>query len=147
MRREPPYTREGEWSAELNWLLRTWFPNRSSRVLQHLRSAQLYPSLAAPVFSRHGGEVEPGFELSMALPAGEQGRIYYTTDGSDPRVYGSGAISPDATLYDGPVRLAGNTALQARTRSGNTWSALNRADFSVPATWAGAGRARPKLSC
>ena len=137
VRREPPYTREGEWSAELNWLLRTWFPNRSSRVLQQLRSAQLYPSLAAPVFSRHGGEVEPGFELSMALPAGEQGRIYYTTDGSDPRVYGSGAISPDATLYDGPVRLAGNTALQARTRSGNTWSALNRADFSVPATWGG----------
>ncbi|MEC9350438.1 MAG: PKD domain-containing protein, partial [Planctomycetota bacterium] len=137
VRREPPYTREGEWSAELNWLLRTWFPNRSSRVLQQLRSAQLYPGLAAPAFSRHGGDVPPGFELGMSLPAGEQGSIYYTTDGSDPRIYGSGAISPDATLYDGPVRLAGNTALRARTRSGNTWSALNRADFSVPATWSG----------
>jgi len=137
VRREPPYTREGEWSAELNWLLRTWFPNRSGRVLQQLRSAQLYPNLAAPVFSRHGGEVQPGLELSMELPAGEQGSIYYTTDGSDPRVYGSAAISPAAALYDRPVRLTGNTAIRARTRSGNTWSALNRAEFSVPATWAG----------
>jgi PKD repeat protein len=137
VRREPPYTREGEWSNELNWLLRTWFPNRSARVLQQLRSASLYPSLAAPEFNRHGGEVAPGFSLSMSLPAGGNGTIYYTTDGSDPRSYGSGELSASAAAYNEPLRITQNTAVLARTRSGESWSALNAARFSVPAAWSG----------
>jgi PKD repeat protein len=137
VRREPPYTREGEWSNELNWLLRTWFPNRSSRVLQQLRSARLYPTLAAPEFSRHGGEVAPGFSLSMSLPGGGNGTIYYTTDGSDPRTYGSGELSASASAYSEPLRITQNTAVLARARSGETWSALNAARFSVPAAWSG----------
>ena len=137
VRREPPYTREGEWSAELNWLLRTWFPNRSARVLQQLRSARLYPTLAAPEFSQHGGEVPQGFALAMELPGGAEGAIYYTTDGRDPRAYGTGGLSASAAAYDGPVRITTNTAVRARALSGETWSALNAADFSVPAAWSG----------
>ena len=104
-------------------------------MLQQLRSARLYPTLAAPEFNRHGGEVPPGFSLSISLPGGGDGTIYYSIDGSDPRTYGSGELSASASAYSEPLRITQNTAVLARTRSGETWSALNAARFSVPATW------------
>ncbi|XAM00071.1 CotH kinase family protein [Phycisphaeraceae bacterium D3-23] len=50
-----------------------------------------------PVFSQNGGEVDPGYGLSMTAPAGA---IYYTTNGDDPRL-ADGNINPGAQFYDG----------------------------------------------
>src|SRR5439155_4426289 len=55
----------------------------------------------------------------------------YTTNGIDPRVYGSGAISPQAQLYSGPVVVGSTMVVKARTVVGSTWSALNEATFTV----------------
>ncbi|MHC4695007.1 MAG: LamG-like jellyroll fold domain-containing protein, partial [Planctomycetota bacterium] len=44
-----------------------------------------YPTIEVPVFNQHGGEVAAGFNLTMD-PNGT-GTIYYTLDGSDPRLY------------------------------------------------------------
>ncbi|MED5471861.1 MAG: lamin tail domain-containing protein, partial [Verrucomicrobiota bacterium] len=50
-----------------------------------LRSRGLYPKTEAPDFSQHGGQVPSEFSLEMNNPnAG--GTIYYTLDGSDPRI-------------------------------------------------------------
>ncbi|NIP94128.1 MAG: hypothetical protein GWO24_12010, partial [Akkermansiaceae bacterium] len=49
------------------------------------RSAGIYPGLDAPSFSQHGGSVPPGFTLRISGPVRE-GRVYYTLDGSDPRI-------------------------------------------------------------
>jgi hypothetical protein len=110
-------------------VLTNYFPQRHAVFLQQLRSAGLYPSLDAPVFSQHGGRVARGFALSMSGP----GPIYYTTDGTDPRVYGTGAIAPTARLYTAgqPVILTGSTVVKARTLSGTNWSALTEASFVV----------------
>lgn len=123
-----PYTRDAEWMTEQNRLVNTYFPQRWAFMLTALQGQGLYPTLAAPVFSRHGGSYPAGFELTVTAP----GEIWYTLDGSDPRLPGGG-INGSALLYTGPVALSGTVRVKARTRSGGTWSALNEALFAPAA--------------
>jgi hypothetical protein len=69
-----------------------WFPNRADTVLNHFRNQGLFPLTDAPVFSPHGGQVAAETPVSMTTDADT---IYYTLDGSDPRLLG-GAVSPSA---------------------------------------------------
>jgi hypothetical protein len=127
---DPPfdlYTRDKHWRAEQSRLLNTYFPGRTTTVLNQLRKAGLYPAINAPSFNQFGGKIEPGFELQMSAPAGT---IYFTMDGSDPRLYGSGELSPTASAYSGFVVLNSATHIKARVLSGTTWSALSDATFS-----------------
>jgi hypothetical protein len=85
--------------------------------------------VVAPSFNQHGGPVAPGFNLTMTAPAGT---IYYTTNGTDPRAYGSGAVAPAALTYTGgAVTLSATTVVKARALSGTNWSALNEATFVI----------------
>src|SRR5207237_2123622 len=59
--------------------------------------------LPNPQFSQSGGTLTQPFQLSISGPA--VGTIYYTTDGSDPRLSG-GAINPNAIAYTGPITIA-----------------------------------------
>ncbi|HNS22181.1 MAG TPA: lamin tail domain-containing protein [Sedimentisphaerales bacterium] len=87
-----PYTKE-DWWAEVNgYLIETYFPIRTQIVLNQLRNRGLYPNVDAPVFSvngsyRHGGYVSSMAALSMA----GGGAVWYTLDGSDPRIPGVAA--------------------------------------------------------
>ena len=121
------YTRDNQWRTEQTRLVGTYFPQRSAIVLAQLRAQRLYPSNSAPVFNQHGGRVAPGFALSMSAT----NTIYYTTNGSDPRLYGTGALSPLAQVYTGPVSLGETMVVKARLLAGTTWSALNEATFTV----------------
>ncbi len=123
-----PYM-HSDWARELNRLIATYFPRRSDTVLRQFVGARLYPGVAAPVFSRHGGEIAPGFILEMSVPA-DAGTIHYTLDGTDPRRAG-GDISETAVEYAGPVALDDLAIVSARTRDGDTWSALNDATFTI----------------
>jgi PKD repeat protein len=77
-----------------------------------------------------GGHVEPGDSLTMELPDGATGTVYYTLDGSDPRVRGTPPeVAGTAIEYAGPVTLTATTHVKARIRDGDAWSALNRATF------------------
>lgn len=87
MHRSQPATVE-LWYAMRDEILETYLPQRSSLVLGQFRSAGLYPSVDAPEFyvdnaSQHGGQVATGDVLSMA---GRAGVVWYTLDGTDPRV-------------------------------------------------------------
>ncbi len=122
------YTRDKHWRAELSRLLNDYFPGRTTTVLRQLRKAGLYPAIDAPAFNQFGGKIEPGFQLQMAA---SEGTIYFTTDGSDPRLYGSGQLSPATTAYSSPLVLSALTRVKARVLSGETWSALTDATFST----------------
>jgi hypothetical protein len=128
-----PYNRNEDWLGEQGRLLTNYFPYRSDVVLNQLRAAGLYPSLAAPVFHQHGGRVPAGFRLFLSNP-GQGGVVLYSTNGMDPRIPVTGAISPDARTYSdaSPVTLTMSAIVKARVRdnSGN-WSALNEAEFHV----------------
>jgi hypothetical protein len=92
------------------------------------REEGYYPLIDPPTFSQHGGSIEKGFILSLASTGGT---AYYTVDGSDPRLAGSEAVSPQAIAYSGPVVLAETTHLKARLQAYGVWSALNEATFTV----------------
>lgn len=126
-----PYTRDVEWTAELNRLLRSWFPQRWGIVLNQFRSAGLYPRLAAPSFSHRGGLVDPGLLLGMSLPDGTSGAIHYTTDGSDPRLPIANDPAPGAMTYVAPIPVLDTVRVKARTFDGTTWSALQEALFEL----------------
>ena len=128
--RAVPYTRDVEWAAERNRLLNEFFPARPNHVVSQLRIHGLYPGIDPPALSQHGGVVEVGYELAITAAEGE---IYYTTDGSDPRMQG-GAISPSATAYAGPFELENiETQVKARAFVSGTgeWSAVADATFEV----------------
>jgi hypothetical protein len=76
-----------------------WFPRRTPITISQMRASNLYPDIEPPSFNQHGGPVEPGFIATMA---NETGDIYFTTDGSDPRLSGGG-INPAATRINGSV--------------------------------------------
>lgn len=124
------YTRDDQFLAEENRLLSDYFPKRTGAVLNMLRSAGLYPALDAPEFNQPGGIVSDGFELSMIAPG--SGSIYYTTDGTDPRLPG-GEIAPSAQAYSGALALAGEKRFRARVLKDGAWSAITDATFHAQA--------------
>ncbi|UCG56738.1 MAG: lamin tail domain-containing protein [Phycisphaerales bacterium] len=95
----PPRTKDGDWIPEIDRLLydttdHRHLTTRVATVLGQFRSVGWYPDVQPPVFSKYGGLVPDGFSLHLGAP---DGTIYYTVDGSDPRL-SIAASSPGATV-------------------------------------------------
>lgn len=94
--------RRSDWDRAVTEL-RTLVDRRSDDFLGHLRRANLYPDLTAPVFSTKSRRGVPGFPVFLR---NEEGLIYYTTDGTDPRAE-NGAPSATAVSANGaPIPVA-----------------------------------------
>jgi hypothetical protein len=75
--------------------------------------------------------VLPELVVSVPDPGGPIGvPIYYTLDGTDPRLPG-GTVSSAALAYQGPITLNGSTPVMARALQGSEWSGLSSAQFTV----------------
>ncbi|RPI03447.1 MAG: T9SS C-terminal target domain-containing protein [Calditrichaeota bacterium] len=77
-----------DWFVERNWILNSYLPQRSDIVLAQFRKANLYPAIDAPVFQingavQHGGSVASTDLISINAA---EGTVYYTLDGTDPRL-------------------------------------------------------------
>ena len=105
------------WINALDDLRDNYFPARNPIVLEQFRNttiqtknnngfytnesaAPLLPNVAAPNFLinntlQHGGQITPGSNLGLDAT---EGTIYYTLDGTDPRLFG-GAINSNATPF------------------------------------------------
>ncbi|MES2707904.1 MAG: lamin tail domain-containing protein [Verrucomicrobiota bacterium] len=102
-----------------------------------------------PLFNQHGGTAAAGFRLVISHSSSLSDRtadnpyrvadnqapadrvIYYTTDGTDPRLAG-GAVSAAAAVFSGPLTLPeGTVTVKSRIRStrNSEWSPLTAADF------------------
>ncbi len=118
----PPRTKDDDWLPAVNYLTSSYFPSRTAVVLNQFKSKGWYPSVSAPSFSQHGGEIAAG--APVAITGG--GTIYYTTDGSEPADYG--------TFISGGSSVIINHSLTLKARAdygGGSWSALNEATFAV----------------
>jgi len=129
-KRNPAYTRETDWLRMSNFTQNTYWTGNLPRAWNRFRNAGLYPSVGAPNFSQFGGNVSNGFQL-IITHTNATGTIYYTLDGTDPRLRG-GAVAPTAAGYTQPIALLSPTLVRARVRSGTTWSALAEAQFYTP---------------
>lgn len=104
-----------------------YLSSRRNAFIGQLRGAGLYPMIEPPVFNQHGGQVASGFQLELSSVS--PGTIYFTLDGSDPRLPG-GAVAPSAWTYSGPVPFPGFVQrVRARVKNGAEWSALAEATF------------------
>jgi hypothetical protein len=132
----PLYTRDGFWIPERDRIVGTLLRDRANTTLGQLRTAGVFPTLQAPTYNingayQHGGTIASGAALTMVNPnAG--GTIYYTLDGSDPRVPVTGAVSPAARNYgtNPPGALTDTTWVRARVLNA-TWSAMNDAVYRL----------------
>ncbi len=125
-----PYTRENAWLPHLTWMSTNYWPQLPAVALQRFRAAALYPSLSAPVPSVAAGEVAPGAVISLQNGNAAGTSLVFTTDGSDPRLWG-GAQNTAASTAATSAQVTVNepVTVKARVRSGTTWSALMEATY------------------
>lgn len=135
-RREGPYllyTRDDHWQAEHDRLLADYFPDRTDVVLAQYRTAGLYPSVAAPALSREGGVAASPLTITISNPNGA-GALYYTTDGTDPRLSG-GAVNPASRRFVGAaldLTWMTTTVFKGRILQDGVWSPLTGATYLMP---------------
>jgi hypothetical protein len=91
------------YEAEIKWM-KQWIQKRLTWIDSQF--------VAAPSLTEGNG--------SVALNA-SSGKIYYTLDGSDPRLPG-GAVSPKAKAYTSPIPVSGGAKLVARAQHRSGWS-------------------------
>ncbi len=131
-KRSDPYD-EGDWNNAVNGLI-TIINGRTDDFLGHLRIADLYPDLAAPVYSQHGGFVAAGSNISATVPdTGTE--LYYKIgtgdsdsadwqDPLDPRLLGG---TPDPTASSIAIGGGGGGGVTATDyiSEGDSWSYLD----------------------
>lgn len=122
--------RATETVAEFNdQLITNWINRRRSSLLTHFSQSGLFRSSNAPVFTPYGGTVPVGTSLPLS---NNSGRIFFTTDGSDPRAAFTDEINSSAQLYTNSLVITGPLHLKARSLDGTTnWSALAEGVFEV----------------
>ena len=124
----PLRTRDGDWQSQVD-KIDGLMDGNADVFIAAVRAQGFYPTIDAPGFGQHGGVYFPGFELSMSDPSAT-GMIWYTLDGSDPRLEG-GTVSPTALLYGVPFALPGDVTVNARAqKASGEWSALTSASFT-----------------
>lgn len=109
---------------------RLWVGSRRRIILQHMQAEGLLSLVQAPEFSPHGGQIKSQDPVVLQAP---QGEIFYTLDGSDPRLAWTGEISPTAVKVDSGQNLFLNRSgiAKARVRFNGQWSALTEAGFDL----------------
>ncbi len=105
-----------EWTNRLV-TMKSWLKTRANWI----DSNYLHP----PYFNQPGGPIPNGFQLVMG---GTNGVLYYTLDGTDPRLPG-GAVAATAQSYLGPIILNAQTEVRARIKRSASWSGLTTAIF------------------
>ncbi len=120
------------WMPQWNFLRSSIFPGRSGVVLNQLRNNRLFPRIEAPIILPLASEVEVGTQAQITKPEGQEGEIYITFDGSDPRAAWTGEVAPGATLHAGlPISIPSRTQIKARLLVDGQWSALVDVTYTV----------------
>ncbi|MFT5106386.1 MAG: hypothetical protein ACI9UA_002009, partial [Pseudoalteromonas tetraodonis] len=120
------------WQSYQTNLVNNHFPGLTNTMINRFTSGGHYPSMVAPSFNQHGGGVPAGFQLAITAPTG---MIYYTTDGTDPRLAiadggtGNGSVGSTAIAYTSTLPINSTTEVKARVLNSGNWSALNTATF------------------
>ncbi|MCA9167708.1 MAG: CotH kinase family protein, partial [Planctomycetales bacterium] len=132
--------RDVQWVQERDRLLNDYFPVRSGIVVEQYRRLKYFPSVDAPAISSRVASQDPG--SAIELSAVEGATVYYTLDGSDPRLPG-GEVNPAALIYNGSIVLNADATLATRALTAdNEWSALDTISYLVTTVAASANSLR-----
>jgi hypothetical protein len=130
-------TKDDDWIPAINNTVELFINKRTPIVIDQLKNEGLLNNIDAPVIKTGGTPILTELysisqQITVTLSSsGDSGVIYYTTDGSDPRLTG-GSVSNDAIAI-----TSGNTldiqyalVLKARVWYDNNWSPLHEITFS-----------------
>lgn len=117
------------WNNEINDIYNRFFPVRTDIVINQLKAAGLLPSFDPPVISMNNAQltketypVSGSYQVTLSSTVGQ---IFYTLDGTDPRLVGGEINSSAIEIATGRVvTLDGTSYIKARVKNGNQWSAL-----------------------
>ncbi|MDA9831483.1 lamin tail domain-containing protein [Akkermansiaceae bacterium] len=129
------YRSHNSWTSAKNNALNSILPGRTASALSQYLSAGFYPSTVAPVFSQHGGDVPSGFNLTLSDGSGT---MYYTVDGSDPRLKGGGLNPASLPFEDGQItttvipQLSDWKYLDDGSNQGSAWQTTSFDDSTWP---------------
>lgn len=123
------FTREDSWTPERDNILYNYLPaihdtNNSYAIINVLRNADLYPDIDPTTifingFAQHGGTIQSDDILTLGHPS-PTAEIYYTLDGSDPR------------LPDTEGQVSGTTLVDEDAEK-----SIRVPQFSIGTTWTG----------
>jgi hypothetical protein len=129
----PPRTKDDDWLVAVNDIINNYFPYRTHIVLNQLKGAKLYTEVNPPVFINNDIEitdkavnVQLGYIIKIKKPGAQNGAVFYTIDGNDPRAIG-GSIFTSAKELNSETDLVvyETTVIKARILKGTEWSALH----------------------
>lgn len=121
-------TRVDDWRPHIDQIEEQFFAQRTARLLAHYRDTRLISPIPAPAFVPHGGTVTPGTAVTINA---NDGSVYYSLDGEDPRNTSGSVNEEHAQAYTTPIRMDSPCTVKARVFDGTQWSALTEAHFDV----------------
>jgi len=130
---EMPRTFDNDWLPAVNFMKNDFFPGRTEIVINQFKNKDWYPEFDPPEFNLESGVISSGTQVTLNSSVGT---IYYTLDGTDPRlpesVSAGGLISTNALVYSNELQVNHTTDIKIRTLHNGEWSALNEIHLIVP---------------
>lgn len=131
------YKKDTHWMVQENFIINTYFPQRTANFISQLRTAGLFPSLDAPSLYINGKIPDKKIasvndKLTMTTT---KGTIYYSTNGADPVDWSSGTGTVNtkiAKVYSQVVSISQSAHVVARSFFNGQWSAATSHFFTVP---------------
>ena len=112
-----PRTRDDDWAREINRLVNNYFPDRSEIVLSQLYRHGVISDVTAPAYQLTSDKSQVEVEV-------ENGELFVTTDGTDPRQIGGKPTPSARRIESGKTALPASKPIQARAFHKGEWSAL-----------------------
>ena len=130
-------TRDDDWIPAVNNTVNQFIKKRTPIVINQLKAAGLLPTVDFPKILADGSEVTSSIvNLTKSLSVSfsnpnSSGTIYYTTNGSDPRL-SDNSVAPSAISATSftTITVASPTIVKARVLQNNQWSALREVIFT-----------------
>ncbi|MDA3822809.1 MAG: chitobiase/beta-hexosaminidase C-terminal domain-containing protein [Bacteroidales bacterium] len=127
---------KADWLNELDVVRNKYFPYRTNIVIDQLEDLDLFPSIMAAIVEDAEDVIldsevfiSASKDITITNPQGA-GSLYYTIDGSDPRIVG-GEVNENAIMISSgkTIRISSSMVLKTRVLINNEWSALREIIF------------------
>jgi hypothetical protein len=130
-------TKDDDWIPAVNNTVELYIKKRTAIVIDQLKNEGLLNDIDAPVIKNGDIPILAGlYSISQPITVtisstGNIGIIYYTTDGSDPRLTGGGVGVNAIEIASGnAVNVPYALILKSRVMNNNVWSPLREIFFS-----------------
>lgn len=125
-------TKDDNWQPSVDNIMNRFFPFRTNIVIRQLKTEELLSRIQAPIFIKDNVEITDTI-ISLAIGGAltifdpdSTGNIFYSLDGTDPRIVGDGVSS---TAINGgkstSIAVLQNCLVKARVFTNGKWSSIH----------------------